>query len=285
MKMNSLERFRSLASKRKTSQANLNSHFIFKGYPSIEITSDADNFTTVQASVVSQQEKDKAYIYTQLEDVLALGSTWGAKGLHWLVAEEIVTIKDVDWNKYLAYLCNINVEDVWGFFKGPEKNYVNIKNEHDSSLESLQKPVLVLPEGVLGYEDKIVIKNRPWLVQEYDAISSPGIVYYSLRATTVSKEVAEEHEGEDVYIERAQNNIEPIQLTPEKTWPGGPISISSNVDITLNTEEGHFRTNKNVKIKKHTATEVIFSIPFGVTEVVVETMKDGGVVTRNYRTK
>lgn len=75
MKMNSLERFRSLASKRKTSQANLNSHFIFKGYPSIEITSDADNFTTVQASVVSQQEKDKAYIYTQLEDVLALGST------------------------------------------------------------------------------------------------------------------------------------------------------------------------------------------------------------------
>jgi hypothetical protein len=66
----------------------------------------------------------------------------------------------------LAYLCNIEVEHTWGYFKGPEKNYVNIKNEYGASLESLQKPVLVLPENILGFEDKIVINKRPWLVQE-----------------------------------------------------------------------------------------------------------------------
>ena len=78
-----------------------------------------------------------------------------------MITEEITIIKDVNWHKYLSYLCNIQVEDVWGYFIGPEKRYVNIANEKDASLESLQKPVLVLPEGILGFKDKIVIKDRP----------------------------------------------------------------------------------------------------------------------------
>ena len=168
--MGSFKRFQERNKKRMDAQAEVNTHFIFKGYPSIKIelntTDSSEDIYAVQAAVVNQQEKDKAYIYTQWEDSLDIGSVWGAKGLHWLIAEEIVVIKDVKWHKYLAYLCNVEVEDTWGYFKGPEKNYVNIKNEYGASLESLQKPVLVLPENVLGFADKIVIKQRPWLVQE-----------------------------------------------------------------------------------------------------------------------
>lgn len=308
--MNRFERFRNRNLKHGEAAQEVNTHFIFKGYPStklqnrntaawleeirhkilytenneplsIDIT-PVDFATEIQAAVVNQQEKDKAYIYTQLDTPLPMGSIWGAKTLCWLIAEEIITIKDVNWHKYLSYLCNIQVEDVWGYFIGPEKRYVNIANEKDASLESLQKPVLVLPEGILGFKDKIVIKDRPWQVQEWDAISSPGLIYYSLRATTISKEVAEEHEGEDVYIERAKNETTPIITAP--TEINNKNIINNNIDITVSTEEGYFKYNKKIAVKRHTATQVIFSIPFGITEVTIQTKKDGEVVSTTYST-
>lgn len=308
--MNRFERFRNRNLKHGEAAQEVNTHFIFKGYPSIKLQNrntvawleeirhkilytenneplsiniaPVDFATEIQAAVVNQQEKDKAYIYTQLDTPLPMGSIWGAKTLCWLIAEEIITIKDVNWHKYLSYLCNIQVEDVWGYFIGPEKRYVNIANEKDASLESLQKPVLVLPEGILGFKDKIVIKNRPWQVQEWDAISSPGLIYYSLRATTISKEVAEEHEGEDVYIERAKNETTPIITSP--TEVNNKNIINNNIDITVSTEEGYFKYNKKIAVKRHTATQVIFSIPFGITEVTIQTKKDGEVVSTTYST-
>lgn len=308
--MNRFERFRNRNLKHGEAAQEVNTHFIFKGYPStklqnrntaawleeirhkilytenneplsIDIT-PVDFATEIQAAVVNQQEKDKAYIYTQLNTSLPMGSIWGAKTLCWLIAEEIITIKDVNWHKYLSYLCNIQVEDVWGYFIGPEKRYINIANEKDASLESLQKPVLVLPEGILGFKDKIVIKDRPWQVQEWDAISSPGLIYYSLRATTISKEVAEEHEGEDVYIERAKNETTPIITSP--TEVNNKNIINNNIDITVSTEEGYFKYNKKIAVKRHTATQIIFSIPFGITEVTIQTKKDGEVVSTTYST-
>lgn len=294
--MNSFERFRNRNSKRMEARENLNTSFIFKGYPTITLTNEEKKLdcsgremfvtTTVTASVVSEQEKDKAYIYTTVNDDLDIGTVWGAKGLHWLIAEEIITIKDVNWHKYLAYLCNIEVEDSWGFFKGPEKNYVNIKNEQNASLESLQRPVLILPANILGFEDKIVINKRPWLVQEWDTISSPGVVYYSLRATTISKEVADEHADELVYIERAQERITPVIIEPEQKEETDIYYIGNEIDITLSTEQGYFGfDNKQIKIKKRSATSVTFMLPFGVTDVNIETKEGGQVVTRRYVAK
>ena len=285
MTMSSFDRFQELNKKRQAAQSNLNSHFIFKGYPTTLITSDADKEWQVQAAVVSQQEKDKAYIYTHIDDYLAMGSSWNAKGLHWLIIEEIMTIKDVDWHKYLSFLCNINIDDVWGYFKGPEKNYVNIEKDRDVSIEPLQKPVLVLPENILNFGDKIIIKGRPWLIQEYDAISSPGVIYYSLRATTVSKEAMEQHKDEDVFIERAVEQTTEIPVEPEQeAGTQEPVyRVSNNIDITLVTENGYFKADKKVDIKKHTATEVIFSIPFGIKEVNIETKEQGEVFTETYK--
>lgn len=289
--MNSFERFKNRNSKRMEATDRQNTRFIFQGYPSTLLTNvekqeESVITTTVQAAVVNQQEKDQAYIYTLRDDTLNCGSIWGAKTLHWIIVEEIITIKDVDWHKYLAYLCNIEVEDTWGYFKGPEKNYVNIKNEQGASLESLQKPVLVLPEGILGFEDKIVINQRPWLIQEWDAISSPGLVYYSLRATTISKDVAEKHKDEKVYIERAHQDVEEIIIEPEQQPVTNVFEISNEVDITLATENGYFEyDNRQIKIKKRSANQVVFCLPFGVEKVNVQIKEGGEVVTKMYVAK
>ena len=81
--MGSFERFRNRNSKRMEARENLNTSFIFKGYPSTVLTNeyyfveDDTEFittTTVKATVVSEQEKDKACIYTTIDDSLDLGS-------------------------------------------------------------------------------------------------------------------------------------------------------------------------------------------------------------------
>ena len=281
--MTSFSRFQERNKKRTVAQNKLNTNFIFKGYPSIEIQGSADQ--KIQASVVNKQEKDYAYVFTQTQDELEIGSVWAAKNLHLLITEEITIIKDVNWHKYHALLCNVQIDNHWGYFKGPEKSFLDVVLEKEVVWESPQKPVLVLPENVLNFRDKIVIKGRAWLIQEYDAISTPGLVYYSLKPTTISKEVAAENTGKDIYVEKHEeptiNVVEnPISLLSE----ANVLHISPNVPITLSTEDGYFKTtNKNLKIQKRTASIVVFSIPFGISEVAVEVKEKGDIVTKTYR--
>ena len=281
--MTSFSRFQERNKKRTVAQNKLNTSFIFKGYPSIEIQGSADQ--KIQASVVNKQEKDYAYVFTQTQDELEIGSVWAAKNLHLLITEEITIIKDVDWHKYHALLCNVQIDNHWGYFKGPEKSFLDVVLEKEVIWESPQKPVLVLPENVLNFRDKIVIKGRAWLIQEYDAISTPGLVYYSLKPTTISKEVAAENTGKDIYVEKHEeptiNVVEnPISLLSEASV----FHISPNVPITLSTEEGYFKTiNKNLKRQKRTSSMVVFSIPFGISEVAVEVKEKGDIVTKTYR--
>ena len=281
--MTSFSRFQERNKKRTVAQNKLNTSFIFKGYPSIEIQGSADQ--KIQASVVNKQEKDYAYVFTQTQDELEIGSVWAAKNLHLLITEEITIIKDVNWHKYHALLCNVQIDNHWGYFKGPEKSFLDVVLEKEVVWESPQKPVLVLPENVLNFRDKIVIKGRAWLIQEYDAISTPGLVYYSLKPTTISKEVAAENADKEIYVEKHEEPIvnvveNPISLLSEASV----FHISPNVPITLSTEDGYFKTtNKNLKIQKRTASIVVFSIPFGISEVAVEVKEKGDIVTKTYR--
>ena len=281
--MTSFSRFQERNKKRTVAQNKLNTSFIFKGYPSIEIQGSADQ--KIQASIANKQEKDYAYVFTQRQDELEIGSVWTAKNLHLLITEEITIIKDVNWHKYHALLCNVQIDNHWGYFKGPEKSFLDVVLEKEVIWESPQKPVLVLPENVLNFRDKIVIKGRAWLIQEYDAISTPGLVYYSLKPTTISKEVAAENTDKEIYVEKHEEPIvnvveNPISLLSEDSI----FNISPNVPITLSTEDGYFKTtNKNLKIQKRTASMVVFSIPFGISEVAVEVKEKGDIVTKTYR--
>ena len=281
--MTSFSRFQERNKKRTVAQNKLNTSFIFKSYPSIEIQGSADQ--KIQASVVNKQEKDYAYVFTQTQNELEIGSVWAAKNLHLLITEEITIIKDVDWHKYHALLCNVQIDNHWGYFKGPEKSFLDVVLEKEVIWESPQKPVLVLPENVLNFRDKIVIKGRAWLIQEYDAISTPGLVYYSLKPTTISKEVAAENTGKDIYVEKHEEPIINVVENPISLFSEDSVfNISPNVPITLSTEDGYFKTtNKNLKIQKRTASIVVFSIPFGISEVAVEVKEKGDIVTKTYR--
>lgn len=295
--MTSWERFQKLNSTvRTTNQKIVNSHFLFKGYPSIEINlvnsaynpleealrkKPISSDETLQAVVVNKQEQDHAYIYTHLDDPIDIGSVWAAKDLHLLVSEEIVIIKDVNWHKYYCLLCNLNVDGLWGFFLGPEKSHINLNLKKDVVLVSQQKPLLVLPSNFLSFQDKIMINGRAWIVDEYDAISNPGITYYSLMPTTMSKETIEANRYRSTFVEFHEEPT--LEVTYDK-WDTDAVEITPNSQITINTEDGYFKvSNKAVQILKHTATEVIFQVPFGIENLEIQYKENDKVKERIYK--
>ena len=277
--MSSFSRFKELNQTRTNAEKRRNTTFVFTAYNSIDLTLfKSPLFTTIRASVVNLQEKDQAYIYTEKENPLDIGLICGAKGLYWIITEEIIQIKDVNWHKYLAFLCNIELENTRGYWLGPEKHFVNVTLREKTVLQSLQHPVLILPGTPYNIDDKILVGNRGWVVQEMDNISTPGITYYSLRQTTMSKDILE---NEQTYEEPRE---EKPQFIMRPTKKGNVYNIAPNTPIILSTEDGYFKySNKMIEILTHTEDTVSFCLPYGVSEVEIQIKVEGEIITRTYK--
>lgn len=264
--MSNFNRFQEKNKIRANSINGGNSLFIDNGYNSRIITNLESNIK-LHAAIVNEQEKDSAYIYTHLNEPLTIGSMWEAKSLYFLITEEIIVMKDVQWHKYLAVLCNCNFDGIWGYFKGPEETYINIALKHNTYLTSLQKPLIILPENTISFGDKIVIKNRSFLVQEIDNISTPGIAYCSLQPTTVSN--SEKQVDKEYYIIR-QNTYK--NNHKEDSVDNNTKYFYPNQVCEERLSNGYFWVNNtNIEIIERTNAKIKFSIPFGIEEVIIKT--------------
>lgn len=277
--MSSFSRFTAKNQARSGSNASLNSNFIFKGYPSTTIHCGEK---AISAVVVNQQEKDVAYIYTKTTDTLEVGSVWMAKTLPLLVSEEIIIIKDVQWKKYKALICNVNIGDLYGWYYGPEKRHVSVTLHQNAILTSDIKPVLVLPTGHITINDRIYISGRGFMVQEYDEISSPGIGYYSLVAATISKEELENNQGKNFFIVKEKQETITYPDEPARENEEGIIEILPYHPIAIGTEEGFFESSLSMlEVLSIKEKEVEFIVPFGAPDFSITVQEDGQLVTIN----
>lgn len=177
----------------------------------------------------------------------------------------------MQWHKYAAALCNVQIGGYWGRFSTSTNISTSVKEK--SVIISLQHPLLVLPTGAVDYRDVVIIQGRPWMVQEYDSITDPGITYYSLVASTASKGAT------DSVIKHTDN----YDLDKD-SYESGVYVVSANTPITLSTEEGYFKYDKSaLKVLARTATSIIFQLPFGLDTVTVQTKQDGQIVSSTYK--
>ena len=172
-------------------------------------------------------------------------------------------IKDVHWHKYEAIKCNVELNGKWGYFLGPKKTHIDVVLKESFLLQSQQEPVLIMPEGSLSINDKIMIKNRGWLVQEEDSISTPGVSYYSLSPTTLGKDTIQNNMEKEVYVEE----YAPIQAEPKTE--DNVILITPDEFYTIATQDGIFVSDGKVDVLSITANEVVFTLPYGVPEAKI----------------
>lgn len=268
--MSNFDRFRNKNLNQIVSLKNVNRNFVFKGYPTIEISfinSKEDKKQTV--SFVNKQEKDMAYVYTLEDEPLQIGDIFEAKSLICMVTEEIIIIKDVGFRKYIALLCNADLGDGnWGYFKGPEEHYINTIIKEDSTSFSQQKPILVARQGFFNIHDTIKVNGRPWLIIEADTISSPTIGYYSLKATTASKD---------------EEFTEINPPTDEPQLPSDDISVEPLDSISISTEDGYFTSTRKLLNLSIRGDAVSFIVPLNIDEFSVSVKENGEIVNKVYK--
>lgn len=290
---NAFQFFQEKNANRIADDKHLNAEFIFKSYQSTEIEDKSGR--RVMASVVNKQENDKAYIYTHSDAALPIGSTWSIKNgaLHLLVSEEVVIIKDVDFHKYLAFICNTEFEDLgWGWFIGPEKSYVDVQIKENAFLHTQQKPVLVLPSDLIKLEvtDKVVVKGRPYLVHEYDNLSNSALTYYSLTPTTVDQFIFKEHKTNTFIVKNKDAAIvieqpkETITTTDEDSGDKIKVIFVDPLQIiTLSTTDGFIDISTGaVKVTSVSSNKVKFQIPFGLKDAFEVKVKTGSGSYKTY---
>lgn len=274
-----------------------NNQFVFSAENSttLQEVDNADN--KVMASVVNLQEKDIAYIYTQGEDQLKVGQIWTIAyhqqnyewdvddywnrfNIYWMIVEEIIVIKEVLWHKYLAFKCNVTIDGLHGYWIGPEKHFVDVKLQEKTILQSQQHPVLILPSASnYAIGSKILVKDRAWLIQEADNISTEGVTYYSLRATTISKNEI----TDDVHVVENQSQV-PDAPIGEVLENGDNVLVSAGAIITVDTENGYFRTtNPLIQVTNINATKVTFVVPYGVDGFKIDVKQSGEIVSTQYK--
>lgn len=270
--MSNFDYFRKRNARKKAYAKEVNTRFVFNGLPSVEIT--LENNDTMMACVVNKQEKDVAYIYTHQDEPLAVGTILIAKGLHFLIVEQIIIMQDVEFNKYLALLCNTQFDEWdWGYFKGPEKGYINLSKKEDLAAISQQKPILVARQGRFNIGDKIKVNGRPWLIIESDTISSPTIGYYSLKATTMSKD---ELQGNDTILDDGENILTAAVLDDR-------TSVTTFQEVELPTEGGFYQSTCKLIQLKVTSDKINFKVPVGIKNFTVKIKQDGIIIERNFK--
>jgi hypothetical protein len=132
-------------------------------------------------------------------------------------------------------------------------------------------------------------------VQEEDILSTPGISYLSLAATTMSKEIINAEENidkefivehkpiidADAHMETEEEKIEPIPFNLRKTQSEDILYVDSLEPVVLSTKESFavFSNNK-VKILKLKTDQIKFMLPFGVIETEVDVKDDNGEIIK-----
>ncbi len=269
---NAFERFQQRNRLMQNAENKVNTDFVFQGYASTTMINDADNAITQIAYVYNKQENDEGYIYTHYDEPLSIGSCWNVKGLHFLIDEEMVIIKDVTFRKYHALLCNIEADGTWWYFK--KEDYIDVSLKQDSFIKSLAKPILVTAGKPFDYNDKVMIADRAWLIQEFDNYTHKGVTYYSITPTTMSKDEIEARVDDKPVIEKAET----ITLDNDTEY-----KIIPNHIYEVATENGYFRTSCSVlENVSRTSNLVKFSIPFGVDVVEIEVKQQGEIVIITY---
>ena len=238
--------------------------FIKEGNLATTITYGGSSLDAALA-YVNQEETDKVYVYLDKPQTLNVGGTFIWSDWHFLIVDEFKIVKEVVYNKYLAYECNFSVNNVWGWFRGPMKTYINTQIQDDVVITSQAKPMAILPNGTLTIGQKFMIGDRPWIVIESDDTSTTGLSYYSLEATVLP-----------------QPNTPEIPAEEEEEEGENPNIVVHPLDeVVVTTQDGYFTCDKPIKIIR-TLTEVRFTVPFGYQFITVERKNNDVVETIVY---
>jgi hypothetical protein len=137
------------------------------------------------------------------------------------------------------------------------------------------KPVLITKNNTgLVVGKRFLLGTEAFEIIALDRISNSGIMYISVNAVP--------------YNATTDNLTTGTAITPtapvESETDTEEEILKQGAQITVTTSNGYVVFNPLVKIKSRTLTSVTFVVPYGITELVVDTKNNlDQIVTTNYQ--
>ena len=251
---------------RKSTNRNA-AKFIFRGSMSTIINYQGRDYK-VGFVYDNREEEDKAYLYVLKPQIFSIGQIFrwtdtNEQDHFYIIYDEEKSVKDVDYNKYLVFECNVQVDDLWAYMSGPRSTYVNTQLRQALYEVSLAKPVLITGADQYQIAEILSIGGRYWRIIEKDNYSAQGIVYYYLEQFVTQKN-----------IDEAVNTFTPDMLEFEQLHPGD--------EITLNTQDGYFECDYELHATI-TPDKVMFTVPYDVDQITIAYKTAGLVQEKTYK--
>lgn len=245
--------------------------FVYEGSMATEVSVGEAHFN-VGLVYDNKEETDKLFLYIQKPKQFKNGTIfqWTDSNLNehsYIVFDEEKVVKNVRYNKYLCFECNVQVDGTWGYMNGPGSTYVNTLLRQSLYEVSLAKPVLIMGVDDYAVASVLEIGDRYWRIIEKDNYTHSGLVFYYLEQYVKQKDsddVVDSFDDVDDEVDREDDWVRPGEV------------------ITLNTTDGYFESS--VELEHHiTRSSVVFTVPYDVDSFSV-VFKTGDLIrTKEYK--
>lgn len=248
-------------SKHKISEdcaAKFESKFIIEGTSATVIHTLKDEQDRKAALIITDKEgPDTSLVFTyknekQPQTELLKGDYFTWKNNTYMVYEDVEIVRDVLYKKQKVYQCNVsfkvNDQSYFGYYVSSLTKYVDTALKGNLIITDNEKPILVIPTfDWVQTGSKIVINGKPFKIIDFDMITNNGICYCSLDVDFISKQ-------EDIVEQKEEEN-----------------TLKAGIEQTLPINYGFVSFEPTVKVIRKSSKEVTFTVPYGVTELVITT--------------
>ena len=287
MNKNVYDIFRSVQTKRTTNYDERSAAFIIEGKMAKTIYHKRKKQTIKAALVFRHQEgPDEVLVYSFKKDRLQKSDYFVYDETNYLVYEENkLTDDEINYKKQKAVECNVTFNYKGHCYKGYFVSSVRRKSDPDFEGRQLlmpdEVPLLILPTNEeITINSFFNIEGKPWNVIEYDNITNKGITYYYLERD-FNRIIPEE--GETI-VELTYED-ESVSITPQTESNEVELALHPMLEYTFTTENGYFSATPKVEVITREKDKIIFRVPFGIAQVVIEIKKDGDIIEATYQVK
>ena len=256
-----IERMSRINAVKKQCLNNKTSYFVEHGESTTTIFNERLEEEQIVNIVMNDHDgPDSAFIFGLTSTDIRVGDylTW-KETAHYLVYEKVQVIKEVDYNKFKAFECNVQINDTfYGYLIGSRQTAKDIamSNEASKLLFTLVCPI----SCGLEIDESIKINDQVWDIVEADTVSDPFIGYY--------------------YIERGTNT--------KKSSIGMPKDkagiVYSGTALRIPTSSGYYHTETSIELIERSYDYITIKVPKTDFSITVKDV-DGNEVVKNYTVK
>lgn len=252
---------------------NQRSLFISESTSSTEIYhTEADQYKTAVLTKEYREGMDQTLLFTYADEAIPVekGHYIENDNIQYLVFMEYRHSAEEFYKKYKLVQCNGSIKkegrnDLPAAYFGSLRRFMSLTGTDTDGInfsESTEEPILIVTDrDYLEKDYRFMYMGDIYKVLTTDNKSNPGIAYLSIK---------------EVPYNEVTDTMDSAGTIEKPSTTYSPESIYQGEEVTVNTNNGYFKTDIRVDIINRVSDQVTFEVPYGIDNLIIETKDSSG---------